>query len=399
MLLVSRRLAALVMLIICAVLVIPSAAQGQPRPNFSVQVYDYTEPASLPTSYAAIFAPANPTPLVRLEVEGNSFVRFSPNGRWAASIFGADTTGSAKLTYGQVGGSIFEITSEPTFGIVGPIFSPDSAYMSYTLTSFERLRWELVILDLASNQRMTFVGPLVFDRSDIVGTPAVIGWNADRTRAYIVGYGPHSAETVPFELDLTPYVYGSAAPYELPALRPLMPRNALRPQMTYAVSDDGSQIIYLFSEPTRVVTNFTGYGDPFAGIGLLDVSTGQNTILLTAPADEAIMGMGYATDANALYYTTARFVQEPNSGIGVPVAVRLFRYDLDARQVGGGNQLAPDPNMSVFSFAVCGDNVFYLANQLGSIDYILYSASLANLSQPTALLSGQIGVNFGACVP
>lgn len=394
-----RRLAMLVALIALALGAFPSTAQTQPRPNLSVQVYDYTQPASLPTSYAAIFAPANPAPLVRLEVEGNSFVRFSPDGRWIATVFGSDITGSAKLTYGQVGGNLFEVTSEPTFGILGPIFSPDSAYLSYTLTSFERLRWELVVLDLASNQRITFVGPLVFDRSDIIGTPAVIGWNADRTRLYIVGYGPHSAETVPFELDLTPYVYGNATPYELPSLRPLMPRNALRPQMTYAVSDDGAQIAYLFSEPTRVVTNFAGFGDPFAGIGLLEVATGQNTILLTAPADEAILGMSYATDANALYYTTARFSPDPNSGIGVPVAVRLFRYDLGARQNSGGNQLAPDPNMSVFSFAVCGDNVFYVANQIGSADYIFYSASLVNLSQPTALLGGQFGVNFGTCVP
>lgn len=173
-----RRLAMLVALIALALGAFPSAAQTQPRPNLSVQVYDYTQPASLPTSYAAIFAPANPAPLVRLEVEGNSFVRFSPDGRWIATVFGSDITGSAKLTYGQVGGNLFEVTSEPTFGILGPIFSPDSAYLSYTLTSFERLRWELVVLDLASNQRITFVGPLVFDRSDIIGTPAVIGWNA-----------------------------------------------------------------------------------------------------------------------------------------------------------------------------------------------------------------------------
>jgi hypothetical protein len=394
-----RRLAILIVLIACAALAMPSAAQGQPRPNVSAQVYNYNEPASLPTSYAAVFAPANPNPLVRLEVEGNGAVRFSPNGRWLATVFGADTTGSAKLTYGQIGGNIFEITSEPTFGIVGPIFSPDSAYLSYTLTSFERLRWELAIIDLAGNQRMTFVGPLVFDRSDIIGTPAVIGWNADRTRVYIVGYGPHSAETVPFELDLSPFVYGNATPYELPALRPLMPRNALRPQMTYAVSDDGALIAYLFSEPTRVVTNFAGFGDPFAGIGLLQVATGQNSILLSAPADEAILGMSYATDANALYYVTSRYVEEPSIGIGVPIGARLFRYDLDARQNSGGNQLAPDPNMSVSSFAVCGDNVFYVASQLGSSDYILYSASLVNLSQPTALLGGQFGVNFSACVP
>lgn len=394
-----RRLAILIALIACLAAALPSAAQGQPRPNISVQVYDYTQPASLPTSYAAIFAPANPTPLVRLEVEGNSFVRFSPDGRWIATVFGADTTGSAKLTYGQVGGATFEINSEPTFGIVGPIFSADSAYMSYTLTSFERLRWELVIVALAGNQRMTFVGPLVFDRSDIIGTPAVIGWNADRTRVYIVGYGPHSAETVPFELDLTPFVYGNATPYELPTLRPLMARTALRPQMTYLVSDDGALIVYSFSEPTRVVTNYAGFGDPFAGIGLLDVRTGQNTILLTAPADEAILGMGYATDANALYYTTARFVEDPSIGIGVPINVRLFRYDLEARQNSGGNLLSPDPSLSIFSFAVCGDNAFYVANPLGSTEYTLFSASLVNLGQPTALLRGQLGVNFGACVP
>ncbi|PJF34718.1 MAG: hypothetical protein CUN49_14230, partial [Candidatus Thermofonsia Clade 1 bacterium] len=252
---------------------------------------------------------------------------------------------------------------------------------------------------LASNQKMSFVGPLVFDRSDMIGTPAVIGWNADRTRVYLVGYGTHSAETVPFELDLTPFVYGNAAPYELPALRPLMPRNALRPQMTYAVSDDGALIAYLFSEPTRTVTNYTGYGDPFAGIGLLDVRTGQNTILVTAPADEAILSMSYATDSNALYYATARYTESPLGGIGVPIGTRLFRYDLEARQNSGGNQLAPDPNMSVASFAVCGDNVFYVANPLNSEDYILYSASLVNLAQPTALLGGRFGVSFGACVP
>ncbi|MCS6870432.1 MAG: hypothetical protein NZ571_03145 [Anaerolineae bacterium] len=394
-----RRFVILGALIACLAVALPSAAQAQPRPNLSVQVYDYTQPASLPTSYAAIFAPATPEPRVRLEVEGNGAVRFSPNGRWIVTVFGADTTGSAKLTYGQIGGAAFEVTSEPTFGILGPIFSPDSAYMSYTLTSFERLRWELVILDLAGNQRMTFVGPLVFDRSDLIGTPAVIGWNADRTRVYLVGYGPHSAETVPFELDLAPYVYGNATPYELPALRPLMARNALRPQMTYFVSDDGTLIAYTFSEPTRVVTNYAGFGDPFAGIGLLDVRTGQNTILLTAPADEAILNVSYATDAKALYYTTARFVQDPSTGVGVPVGVRLFRYDLEARQNSGGNQLTPDPSMSVFSVAVCGETVFYVANQLGSSDYIFYSASLVNLSQPTALLGGQFGVSFGTCVP
>jgi hypothetical protein len=109
--------------------------------------------------------------------------------------------------------------------------------------------------------------------------------------------------------------------------------------------------------------------------------------------------MCYATDADALYYVTSRYVEEPSIGIGVPIGARLFRYDLDARQNSGGNQLAPDPNMSLFSFAVCGDNVFYVASQLGSNDYILYSASLVNLSQPTALLGGQFGVNFSACVP
>lgn len=394
-----RRAAMLSVLILCVCLVVPAAAQGQPRPNASVQVYSYTEPASLPTSYAAVFAPATPNPLVRVEVEGNSYVRFSPDGRWMASVYGADTTGSARLTYGAVGGNSFEINSEPTFGILGPIFSPDSAYLSYTLTSFEQLRWELVIIELAGNQRLTFAGQLVFDRSDLIGTPAVIGWSADRTRVYVVGYGPHSAETVPFELDLNPYVFGSAEKFPLPDLRPLMPRNALRPQTSYYVSDDGSRIAYLFSEPTRVVTNYVGFGDPFAGIGLLEVASGQNSILLTAPTDEAILGMVYATDGSAIYYITARYAEDPSIGIAVPVNVRLFRYDLIGRQNSGGGQLAPDPNWSIFSFVVCGDNAFYVSNILGSNDYTLYSATLVNLSQPTALLSGQIAVNFGACVP
>ncbi|PJF35731.1 MAG: hypothetical protein CUN49_09035, partial [Candidatus Thermofonsia Clade 1 bacterium] len=131
-----RRLGILSLLFACAVLAVPSAAQTSPRPNLAAQVYDYNEPASLPTSYAAIFAPANSEPLLRLPIEGNSFVRFSPDGRWLAAVFGADSTGSARLTYGPIGGSTFEINSEPSFGIIGPIFSPDSAYLSYTLTSF-----------------------------------------------------------------------------------------------------------------------------------------------------------------------------------------------------------------------------------------------------------------------
>lgn len=256
----------------------------------------------------------------------------------------------------------------------------------------------MIIVDLEVNRRLTFSGTLVFERADLVGAPVLLSLNADGTRAVIAGAGPHGVGTIPFEIDLSNVQFG--APQPLPSLRPLMDKSLLKSQTYYIASEDGLKILYVSADPNRTVSNYIGYGDPFTEVGLVDVTLGQATPLLTAPPDHAIQVVGFLPGETSLYLVANPFRADPSTGVSSPYSPVYLTHDIANNVTTPPTPIFGDPNASVSAFAVCGQTAFFVGySSVNPNLSTLFSAPVDNLNTPTEMLSGNFSLNFGACVP
>lgn len=391
-------LAALAMLIQATTAV----AQPPARPNIALTIFD--DQTLRATLFS--FAPGNNQGR-KLAESVDSLAMLSPNDQFIAT-FQKNAAGRDDLVYGPIGGPMITVSDEN--GFTGVVFSPDSRFLAYTGASADKREWSLSVIDLASNSKATYMGPLAVQPEALpahrfFGAPRPVAWRADNQQLYVETFLPFeitiTGEFRPelLAFDLSGMAFGSPAPLTLPPATALF-KDPAQDAAAYlyrdAFSPDGSQMIYVFNDP-NIPTPAPNPNQPGAAVlnavGILDTATGEARVVANAAQGAFISFAGWIPDGKSIFFVSGNL----NDSFLVP-SPRLFVVEPETGQIAEGPLLNDQPELIPVVPTVCGETVFYLVNDTVTLRPTeLYSIPLRDpLAKGTLLTSATI-INLMGC--
>jgi hypothetical protein len=266
-----------------------SAFAQPPRDNGLVYIYG-TE--ALPPAILT-FAPGNPSPLFVTEItENTSQPVYSATGDHSAFV----TYGEAGqiLRYGQLGQPFAEISAPAGWDFYAPTFSPDNARLAYSLVNWGEMRWQLALVEVATEAAIVFEGQIDLAASDATGPTTLpitpLGWRADNQALYIVGIVPDGYATPPYALDLSNLSYTGGA-QNIPPQEVLLDAEAMNLPMQFRLSPAGTHLLFSYYDPARPITTPSDMMLPTNALGILDLASKAITFVPLEGEGELVLGV------------------------------------------------------------------------------------------------------------
>jgi hypothetical protein len=353
-----------------------SAFAQPPRDNGLVYIYG-TE--ALPPAILT-FAPGNPSPLFVTEItENTSQPVYSATGDHSAFV----TYGEAGqiLRYGQLGQPFAEISAPAGWDFYAPTFSPDNARLAYSLVNWGEMRWQLALVEVATEAAIVFEGQIDLAASDATGPTTLpitpLGWRADNQALYIVGIVPDGYATPPYALDLSNLSYTGGA-QNIPPQEVLLDAEAMNLPMQFRLSPAGTHLLFSYYDPARPITTPSDMMLPTNALGILDLASKAITFVPLEGEGELVLGVNtWSLDGQSVLFSVGALEVLPQTGLAVLTDTKIFRYDLAGGQV---QTLLALGQEGAAMLLPCTDTLYYVttpAPDAAKYVFSLYSMPLA----------------------
>ena len=370
---------------------------AQSTPNVRVRVY----PKQATTSTVETFAPGDPEPKNKQDYFSGLTVMYSSDGKWIGSYGLQEGSTTPQIFYGQVGQPFVQVAVPAQATPIRIVFSSDGHYFGYTTLAFTTQQWTMGIVDLTNGKSVQFTGksspgPVIGDATPdlnaVLGMAFPVSWSPDGKTMYVESFIFSQAAARRFDglysLDFSALDFSKSDPQPLPKTTRLLQDAQIYGEPV--VSPDGTQALYLSNDPQNPPEGYTPtkFSQTANTLSIVDLATGKNSAVATAPKGQAIATVQWMSDSKSILYTAGGF--KTTSYIVDPHAYML---DLASGKSDARDALMLDSGAYLVNMLVCGDNLFYL-NKVYKDDFsgdmTLYYAPLSDLkSRSKALATAQ----------
>ncbi len=320
----------------------------------------------------------------------------SGNGQWIAIHESNPQKQEQSLKYRPMGASTTNLVrlDTNTYSVFSA-FSRDSRYLLYgTATGSNQPSVGIVgIVELSSGIRAEYTGEIAYGnnaKSPFRGIPWPLEF--DGKRLWFMASDPDRVPVALSSIDLPGFQAGSHGALS----GPVKSWHKLSYELGAAqLSPDGNRLLYLFNNPANPPANYnpSGVDRTVNSLGVIDLSTGTDTVIAQAGAGQALGVAAWSDAGDHIVFSSGSFQNSDHL-----ISPGLYSVDVHTGQVNTilSSLVPKNPQEMVVNMLVCSRGLFYIS-YVGNTG-ALYIAPLNDLHAGKMLLSGtNIGLSLVGC--